>query len=61
MIIAFFKNLGGIYNNFEHKKRNFHDFGVSKILGEYILKNMLTNKKEKSIMKLQKRNQKFMR
>ena len=43
MIIAFFKNLGGIYNNFWHEKWICYDKRVSKIRGQYI--------KEKSVDK----------
>lgn len=53
---SIFKNRGAIYNNFWHEKWICYDKRASKIRGQYILKNMLTNKKEKSIMKLQKRN-----
>ena len=57
MIKAFFQNPGRVYTIIlAAKKEIVMILKISKILGKYIFKNMLTNKKEKSIMELQKRN-----
>lgn len=44
---AFFQKSAGTHNIFEHEKRNFHDFGISKIVGEYILKKYVDKQKRK--------------